>query len=155
MNQIERMHQRLADADGLPAVLAAGWDVFELVATIASASADESRDLYPAFMFARGSAVSGRDAIAFAPSTPRASADARYDPPKLTAPVYEIAAALANLASALSTRLRESARLAADASDRSACENAASEAERIVRYLAKGNELGATSGIRGLPRCGP
>lgn len=138
MNQIRLMHQRLVDADGLPAVLAAGWDVFELVGTIASASAGESADLYPAFMFARGSAVSGRNAVAFAPSMPPASGDARHDLPKPTADVYEIADALANLASALSMRLRASAELAADAADRSACENAASEAERIVRYLVKG-----------------
>jgi hypothetical protein len=138
VNQIKLMHQRLVDADGLPAVLAAGWDVFELVGTIASASAGESADLYPAFTFARGSAVSGRNAIAFAPSMPPASGDAQHDLLKPTADVYEIADALANLASALSMRLRESAELAADAADRSACENAASEAERIVWYLVKG-----------------
>ena len=46
---------------------------------------------------------------------------------------------LAGLASALSMRLRESAGLAADAADRSACENAAREAERITWFLAQGN----------------
>ncbi len=139
MNQIEPMHQRLVDADGLPAVLAVGWDIFELVATIASATADVSPDLYPAFTFARGSAVTGRNVIAFAPSMPTASGDVGHSPRKPMADVYETADALANLTSALSMRLRESAELAAAAADRSACENAASEAERIAWLLAKGN----------------
>ena len=51
----------------------------------------------------------------------------------------EIADDLAGLASALSMRLRESAGLAADAADRSACENAASQAERITWLLVQGN----------------
>jgi hypothetical protein len=139
VNQIDLIQQRLVDAESLPAVLAAGWDIFELVGTIASASADQSPDLYPAFTFARGSAVTGRNAIAFAPSMPPASADSGYDPPKPTADAYEIADALAGLATALSVRLRESAGLAADAADRSACEDAASQAERITWLLAQGN----------------
>ena len=139
VNQIRLMHQRLAGAEGLPAVLAAGWDIFELVGTAALAGAGESPDMYPAFMFARGSAVSGRNAIAFAPSMPPAAGDAGHSPSKPAGDVYQTADALAALASALSVRLRESAELAADAADRSACENAAGEAERIVGFLAEGN----------------
>lgn len=138
MNPIKRMHQRLVDADGLPAVLAVSWDIFELVATIASATADASPDLYPAFTFARGSAATGRNAIAFAPSMPPAAPDdVGHSPLKPTADVYETADALVTLASALSKRLRKSADLAAAAADRSACENAAREAERIAWFLAK------------------
>jgi len=69
VNRIKLIHQRLAEADGLPAVLSVSWEIFELVGTIASASAGESPDMYPAFTFARGSADCGRNAIAFAPST--------------------------------------------------------------------------------------
>jgi hypothetical protein len=76
VNEIKLINRRLAGADGLPAVLAAGWDIFELIAAIASASADESPDLYAAFTFARGAAVSGRNAIAFAPSMPPISGGA-------------------------------------------------------------------------------
>jgi hypothetical protein len=36
-------------------------------------------------------------------------------------------------------RLRESAELAADTADRSACENAATEAARITELLAEGS----------------
>ena len=139
MNEIRLIHRRLADADGLPAVLAVGWDIFELAGTIASASAGESPDMYPAFTFAHGAAVSGRNAIAFAPSLPPVSGGAGHELPKPAGDVYEIADDLAGLASALSMRLRESAGLAADAADRSACENAASQAERITWLLVQGN----------------
>ena len=94
--------------------------------------------MYPAFTFAQGAAVSGRNAIAFAPSLP-ISGGAGHELPKPLGNADEIADDLAGLASALSMRLRESAELAADAADRSACENAASEAERITWLLAQGN----------------
>ena len=139
MNEIKRIERILADADGLPAVLAVGWDIFELAGTIASASVGESPDMYPAFTFAHGAAVSGRNAIAFAPSLPPVSGGAGHELPKPAGDVYEIADDLAGLASALSMRLRESAGLAADAADRSACENAASQAERITWLLVQGN----------------
>ena len=138
MNEIRLIHRRLADADGLPAVLAVGWDIFELVGTVASASAGESADMYPAFTFAQGAAVSGRTAIAFAPSMPPISGGAGHDLPEPLGDADEIADDLAGLASALSMRLRESAGLAADAADRAACENAARQAERITWLLAQG-----------------
>ena len=85
MNQIKLARQHLADADGLPAVLAASWEIFELIAAIASASAVECPDMYPAFTFASGAAVSGRNALAFAPSLPplagRAPGKTRRSPP--------------------------------------------------------------------------
>jgi len=123
VNEIRLIRRRLADAGDLPAVLAVG----------------ESPDMYPAFTFAHGAAVSGRNAIAFAPSLPPVSGGAGHELPKPAGDVYEIADDLAGLASALSMRLRESAGLAADAADRSACENAASQAERITWLLVQGN----------------
>ena len=86
MNQIELIHQRLVDAGGSPAVLVAGWDIFDLIAASCSASACESPDLYPAFTFARGAAVSGRNAIAFASSMPPTQGGAAHIPPK-SAPI--------------------------------------------------------------------
>lgn len=139
VNEIELIHRRLADAGGLPAVLAAGWDIFELIATIASVSAEDSADMYPAFTFARGAAASGRNAIAVAPSVPPLLGDAAHNPPKPAGDPYEIADAVADLAAALCMRLRQEAELAADPADRSACQNAASDAERIRRLLAEGN----------------
>jgi hypothetical protein len=139
VNWIKLIHQRLAEADGLPAVLSVSWEIFELVGTIASASAGKSPELYPAFTFARGSAVSGRNALAFAPSMPAVSGEPGHRPLKPADDIYEIADALASLASAVGIRLRESAGLAAADGDRSACQNAAGEAERIAWFLAKGN----------------
>jgi len=66
-------------------------EIFELVGTIASATADESPDMYSAFTSARVAAISGRNAIAFAPSMPPVSSDAGHDPPKPAGDVYEIA----------------------------------------------------------------
>jgi len=137
VHQVDLNQQRLADAGTLPAVLAASWETFELIAAIAAASAEDSPDMYPAFTFARGAAVSGRNAITFAPSLPPVPGDSAHNPPELTGDAYETADALAGLASALSMRLRESAGLAAAAADCSACENAASEADRITQLLAK------------------
>ena len=139
MNQIKLAHQHLADASGVPAVLAASWELFELIAAIASASAVECPDMYPAFTFASGAAVNGRNALAFAPSLPPLSRGAAHDPPKPVGEVYQTADALAGLASALSIRLRETAGLAAATADRSACENAASDADRITQLLAEEN----------------
>jgi hypothetical protein len=139
VSRIKLIHQRLADADGLPAVLSVSWEIFELVGTIAAASAGQSPGMYAAFTFARGAAVSGRNALAFAPSLPAVSGEPRHRPLKPAGDVDEIAGTLADLASAVSVRLRESAGRAAADGDRSACEDAAGEAERIAWFLAEGN----------------
>ena len=138
VEQAELLEQRLRDAAGVTGVLAASWEIFEFVAAAAKVVADQAADLYPAFTFARGSAVSGRNAIALAPSLP-ASIPA---PPEGSAPAVgeadEIADAVAGLAAVLSERLREAARLAADPEDRAACQDAARDAARISELLAGG-----------------
>ena len=139
MNQIEQVQQHLQAADSVPAVLSAGWGAFELVQAVAAACAEQSADMYPAFTFARGAAASGRNAIACAPSMPPVPAGAARGQTEPAGDVDEVADALAGLASALSSRLREAAGLAAYAADRSACLDAASDAERIARLLARGN----------------
>ncbi len=119
-------------------VLAAGWKVFELIAALASANAERAVDMYPAFMFAQGAAVSGRNAIVLAPSM-SAGAPASFGTPGLsTDDVDQVADALAELAFALSVRLREAAGLAVDDGDRLACEKAARDAEQITELLAGG-----------------
>jgi hypothetical protein len=139
VNQVKLACQRLADASGVPGVLAVSWEVFELIAAVASAAAGQSPDMYPAFTFASGAAVSGRNALAFAPSLPPVPGDTKHSLPEPAGGVQETADALAALASALSRRLRASAGLAAGAADRSACENAAGEADRITQLLARGD----------------
>ena len=137
MKQIELARERLLGADGVPGVLSAGWEIFELVMAVAAVSADQSADMYPAFTFARGSAVSGRNALAFAPSMPAGYAPSG-PPEPVTGDVYQVADAVAGLASALTARLRDAAGHAADAGDRTACENAADHADQITELLARG-----------------
>ena len=136
MRQIELIERQLLDADGVADVLAVGWEIFELVGALAGASAGQAIDMYPAFMFARGSAVDGRNAIAAAPSLPADRPTVAGIPVLSVGEVEEVADALAGLASALSARLREAARLAADDGDRIACEDAALDADRIRELLA-------------------
>ena len=137
MKQIELARERLLGADGVPGVLSAGWEIFELVMAVAAVSADQSADMYPAFTFARGSAVSGRNALAFAPSMPAGYVPSGSLEP-VTGDVYQVADAVAGLASALSARLRDAASRAADADDHAACENAAGHADQISKLLAQG-----------------
>ena len=137
MKQIETIEQHLGEAVGVANVLAAGWEIFELISDLAAACAEQSVDLYPAFMFARGAAVDGRNSIAFAPSASAFCAASSDKPVSWTSDVSEVADALAGLASALSMRLQATARLAADDGDRVACENAARDADRISELLAR------------------
>ena len=119
-------------------LLSAGWKAFELVRAVTGVSADQSADMYPAFTFARGEAVSGRNAIAFAPSMPGGHAAPPGDPVLIAGDVDEIADAVAVLASTLSACLRDAAARASDAGDRAACENAARHADQICQLLARG-----------------
>jgi hypothetical protein len=137
VKQIEMMEQHLGEAVGVAEMLAAGWEIFALIGDLAAACAEQSVDLYPAFMFARGAAVDGRNAMAFAPSMPAVGAALSGGAGLWTDDVSEVADALAGLASALSMRLQAVARLAADDGDRVACENAARDADRISELLAR------------------
>ena len=138
MKEIDLARQRLLGAGDVPGLLSAGWEVFEVVIAVAAASADKSAGLYPAFTFARGSAVSGRNAIAFAPSMPACYAAPSAAPVPVIGDVHEAADAVAGLASALSMRLRDAAGSAGDAGDRAACQDAARHADQIGKLLARG-----------------
>jgi hypothetical protein len=136
VKQIEMIEQRLEEADSVADVLAAGWKIFEVIGGVAAAYAEQAADLYPAFMFARSAAINGRNAIAFAPSVSPVDAALFRGLELWTGDMSEVADALAGLASALSSRLQATARVAADDGDRTACENAARDADRISELLA-------------------
>lgn len=138
MEQARLLEQRLRDAVGVAGVLAAGWEIFEFAAAAAAASAGQAADLYPAFTFARGSAVSGRKAIALAPSLPAGLLALPENTVPYAGEADQVADALAGLAAALGKRLREAARLTVDPDDRTACEDAARDADRISELLAGG-----------------
>lgn len=138
MEQADLLERRLADATGIAGVLAVAWEVFEFVRVLCAAGAAQAADLYPAFTFARGPAVSGRNAIALAPSLPEGFPTPPGSPVAPTGEAGEIADAIAGLAAVLSGRLREAARFAADPDDQAACEDAAREAARIGELLTGG-----------------
>ena len=138
MERVELLERHLRDAAGVAGVLAAGWEIFEFVGALCEACADQAADLYPAFTFAQGSAVSGRNAIAFAPSLPEGRSASVEDAALPAGNVDEVADAIAGLAATLSGRLRETVAVAVDAGDQAACENAAAEADTISELLAGG-----------------
>ena len=140
VEQAELLERRLLDAAGVAGVFAAGWEIFEFVATAATAaaSAGQAAGLYPAFTFARGSAVSGRKAIALAPSLPAGLPALPENTVPPAGEADQVADALAELAAVLSERLRQAARLAADPDDQAACQDAARDAARISALLAGG-----------------
>ena len=138
VEQVDLLERRLRDAIGVAGVLAVAWETFEFAATAAAVDADQAAYLYPAFTFARGSAVSGRKAIALAPSLPARIPAPREGLAPPTGEADQVADAIARLAAVLSERLREAAGLAADPDDRAACEDAARDAARISELLAGG-----------------
>ena len=138
VEQADLLERRLRDAVGVAGVLAAGWEIFEFAAAVAAVGADQAADLYPAFTFARGSAVSGRNAIALAPSLPAGLPALPENTVSPTGEADQVADALVALAAVLSERLRQAAGLAADPDDRAACEDAARDAARISELLAGG-----------------
>src|SRR5690349_12200571 len=136
VEQVDLLERRLRVTVGVADVLAAGWEIFEFAAAAAAVGAGQAADLYPAFTFARGSAVSGRNAIALAPSLPARIPAPAEGPAPSACEADEIADAIAGLAAVLSERLRQAARLARDPDDRAACQDAARAAARISELLA-------------------
>jgi len=137
VKQIELAEQHLREADSVADVLAVAWEIFDLVGALAAACAEQAADMYPAFMFARGAAVNGRNAVALAPSMTAVCAVSFGNPELSTIGVDDVADMLAALASALGTGLRAAARRAAANGDRIACESAARDADRISELLAR------------------
>jgi hypothetical protein len=136
VRKIELVERQLFDADELADVLVVAWEIFDLVGGLAADCAEGAADMYPAFMFARGAAVSGRNAIGLAPSMSAGRSVLVENSKPSAGDLYDVADAIAKLAAALSARLREAARLA-DEGDRTACQDAARDADRIVELLAE------------------
>ena len=138
MERAGLLRRQLLEAEGVAGVLAAGWEIFQFAMAVAAAGAGQADGLFAGFTFARGAAVSGRNALALAPSLPAGLPVPAEDPVMPAGQVEEAAGAVAGLASALGARLREVAGLAADAGDRAACLDAARDADRIGELLARG-----------------
>ena len=144
MNPISSLQYRLSGASDLPSVLIAAHETFDTILLAIRGSEDPATGRFAALIRSAALAADGRDAIAGAPSLPRAtlgrvvvSRPAGQPGPGLR----ELATALAALTGVLADRLARAERAAADASDRDACARAAACADEIRELLT-----GATDG---------
>jgi hypothetical protein len=137
MQETEMLKVRLRDASGLPAVLAAGWDVFEFIQQTASAYDDPEKNARGyAFMLTTVAACRGRNALADAPSLPGDdTADGDESPVCVLADEHQAAQALADLADMAARRLADAARTA-QLADRHACERAMTAATEVHHLLS-------------------
>jgi hypothetical protein len=144
MDRVAVARQRLEQASGLADVLDAAYDAFEVMLSVIEELQDPGGGAFAAFVMSGGSAASGRDAVAAAPSLPPPSplsagppgtanpADAgRPAPgqPPADAAARGAAVGLAGLSQLLTGRLADARAIAADARDRAACAEA-------LRYAA-------------------
>ncbi|MGE5287730.1 MAG: hypothetical protein ACM3ML_11100 [Micromonosporaceae bacterium] len=141
MDQIDQAAIRLHAADSTAATLGAGFDAFEVIRVAARDCEDRAPELFAAFILAAGAAVEGRNALAAAPSLPRSGGEtANADAASLSADVAEVADALADLSGLLATRLQEAAAHTGNASDGTACRDAAGAAAQIHQFLGAGDD---------------
>jgi len=128
---------RLQMAAGLPEMLAAGFDAFEVIRLTARAWQDRAPGLFAAFMTAADTAVDGREALTIAPSLP--PADGAEPGSAITAGIDpgQAADAVAALASVLRDRLTSAAAWAHLPGDQAACQDAAAAAGRICQLMAR------------------
>jgi hypothetical protein len=140
MTRISTTKHRLEDASSLAALLDAAYEAFEETMSAIRRHEDRTGDSFAGFAFAAAIAADGRDAIAAAPSLPRSPLQpANPEAPEPGQGIGGLTADLAALSRVLAGRLADSARLAADCEDQSACEAGARQAWEIHALLA-GNE---------------
>ena len=138
MDPINAARTRLEQAVGLPAVLDAAYDAFDQLLGAIEHQQDPSGGAFAAFVMSGAAAANGRDALAAAPSLPRAAsgdlaetmAGASHG---LT--TEDAAAVLAGLSQLLASRLNGTSESSADAGDRIACAQAARHAASICLLL--------------------
>ena len=142
MPEIAWLTAQLREEFGLPELLSASFDVFEVVRQLARSRDSEVPQLFATFMMAADAAVDGREAITVAPALrPRGAARPGAPPsdtgvPSAGAGVPQIIADLAGLAALLAERLAGAATLARSPGDRHACAQAAATARRIHDLMA-------------------
>jgi hypothetical protein len=139
--EISGIMARLREAASLPDTLAAGFDAFEAIRLAARDCDDKVPALFAAFMTTADTAVEGREAITIAPALPQDGRGlAGVSVRGASAPVEEVAGALAALGALLRDRLSHAATIAATAGDRNACTDAALAAGRICQLMSTGHD---------------
>jgi hypothetical protein len=143
MGDVERARQALTAAVGLPCVLAASWDAFDVLAAGCQHGERTSGagDMFAPYAFAATAAAEGRAAITTAPSLPSAYPVATGDAEFFEANQEDLAVTLAGLARALHDRLAAAAADEAVAeADRTACADGAFQAALVQGLLAPGEQ---------------
>lgn len=128
----------LRQAVGLPELLVASFQAFEDIRLAARGCEELAPELLATFMTAADAAVSGREAIASAPSLTQAIAGRDSGIIPADGDVMKMIDALSSLGNLLSRRLAEGAAMAAVADDRAACLEAVAAAGRISALMAAG-----------------
>lgn len=130
MKSVDDFKARLTGTRDVAEILAAGWDIFALVALLAGEIAAEKAELFPVFMSVAAAAAEGRDAVGFAPSVPGGprGVDASKEQSN-----WDVLMEAAELMPVLAAQLRAAAEAAGD---RQACEHAARQAERVGELLS-------------------
>ena len=142
MHEANGVELRLRQAATLPDMLAASFDAFEVIRSLARENEDRVPGLFAAFMTTADAAVDGREAVTAAPSLPPGNGNSIGSslPTSPCAGVREIADAMAALAVLLSQRLGYAAILSTASSDQVACEEAVAAAGRIRQLMARGHD---------------
>ena len=138
MDQIESARARVEHAAELPAVLDAAYDAFEQMLAAITIQQDRGGGAFPAFVMSGTAAANGRDALAAAPSLPKASLGdlgGLAGESGLDLPVKDAAAGLASLSQLLSRRLTDVSGHTTDADDRVACVQAARQAAYVCSLM--------------------
>jgi len=123
---------RLAEAAGVPVLLAVAYDVFEHMLRALRGAEDHAGLLLPAFVLAAAAAGDGRDAVARAPRLP--SLPKPSEPPMAAGGAEQVADETAALSRALWERL---AAANAPAGYQAACACGAEAAWRIFSLLTR------------------
>jgi hypothetical protein len=139
--ELTEVTARLQGAAGLPDLLLASFEAFEIVRLVARRHEDQAAELLPTFMTAADAAVDGRESVTTAPSLARASrTHTTQGALAAQADMTEVTGGLAVLAALLAGRLSDAATLAAKAADRTACQSAARAAQQISGLMARGDD---------------
>jgi hypothetical protein len=127
---------RLQQAAGLPEILSAGFDAFEVIRVTARQHQDQEPRLFAAFMTAADTAVDGREALTLASSLP-------HEPGMQPVPAgpgldaSRAADTLATVAALLHDRLSHAVTLARETGDLAACRDAAEAAGQIRQLMIR------------------
>jgi hypothetical protein len=143
MKEPADVEARLRQASNLPEVLAASFEVFEVVRMLARRSQDRVVGLFAAFMCTADAAVDGREAVTIAPSLPAPDAcTTAPGEPTASADLDTVIESLATLGALLDDRLARAGATAANPGDRAACQGGAAAARRICRLMNRGDDDG-------------